>query len=164
MTKEKAVLRTHGSGRRARRGEEGFTLMETVIAMIVMMVVGLGSSALFLFAVTNNSAAGARAQALAVAQQEMERLRSVAWDDAVLNTTASPVGATDPHHHAGSFEFVVTKSVVTLPAFNVTVGGVTRPTVKQITITVTPILNNAPWAAGGVSITTTRSTLQRGPN
>jgi Tfp pilus assembly protein PilV len=164
MTTEKAVLRRHESRRRARRGEAGFTLMETVIAMIVMMVVGLGASALLLYAVTNNSAAGARAQALAVAQQEMERLRSVAWDDALLTPTTSPVGGTDPHHVAGGFEFVVTKHVVTLPQFNVTVGGVTRPTVKRITITVTPILNNAPWAAGGVAITTTRSTMQRGPN
>ncbi|HVG30636.1 MAG TPA: prepilin-type N-terminal cleavage/methylation domain-containing protein [Pyrinomonadaceae bacterium] len=164
MTTEKAVLRTHENRRGARRGEEGFTLMETVIAMILMMVVGLGASALFLYSVTNNSAAGARAQALAVAQQEMERLRSVAWDNALLNTTTAPVGASDPHHVAGGFEFVVTKNVVTLPAFNVTVGGVTRPTVKQITISVTPILNNAPWAAGGVTITTTRATLQRGPN
>jgi Tfp pilus assembly protein PilV len=164
MTTEKAVLRTHGNRGRARRGEAGFTLMETVIAMIVMMVVGLGASALFLYAVTNNSAAGARAQALAVAQQEMERLRSVAWDDALLATTAAPVGGSDPHHVAGGFEFVVTKNVVTLPAFDVTVGGVTRPTVKRITVTVTPVLNNAPWAAGGVAITTTRSTTQRGPN
>lgn len=148
---------------RARRGEAGFTLMETVIAMIVMMVVGLGASALLLYSVTNNSAAGARAQALAVAQQEMERLRSVAWDDTLLNTTANPV-RTNPNPKAGNFEFTVTKSVVTMPAFDVTVGGVTRPTVKRITVTVTPILNNAPWAAAGVAITTTRSTMQRGPN
>ena len=156
-------MQAHETGPRARRGEAGFTLMETVIAMIVMMVVGLGASALLLYAVTNNSAAGARAQALAVAQQEMERLRSVPWTDPLLDTTASPV-TTAPNPKAGNFEFTVTKSVVTVPAFDVTVGGVTRPTVKRITITVTPILNNAPWAAGGVAITTTRSTMQRGPN
>ena len=145
--------------RHAQQGEKGFTLLETVIAMIVMMTVGLGASALFLYSITNNSAASARAQALAVAQQEMERLRSVPWDDPLLNPGNTVTAAT-----AGGFRSSVTKNIATVPQFDVTVGGVTRPTVKRITITVTPILDNARWAAAGVAITTTRSTTQRGPN
>jgi type II secretory pathway pseudopilin PulG len=202
MKTEKAVTRAHEDPRRARRGEEGFTLLETVIAMIVMMTVGLGASALFLYSITNNSAAGARAQALAVAQQEMERLRSVPWDDPLLDVTAvapaapagggggaaapafagggfnasakpnptptpSPTpttGGGDDAISAGGYKFTVDKTVATVPQFDVTVGGVTRPTVKLITLTVTPTLNNIPWAAAGVTITTTRATLQRGPN
>jgi Tfp pilus assembly protein PilV len=155
--------------KRARRGEAGFTLLETVIAMIVMMTVGLGASALFLYSITNNSAAGARSQAIAVAQQQVEQLRSVDWDDPLLAATANPVvtnvttgggagnGVADERHR-----FVVTKTVTAqnpVPA----AGGGNRMTTKLITITVAPVVNNAPWAAAAVTITTVRSTLQRGP-
>ncbi|MCA1641188.1 MAG: prepilin-type N-terminal cleavage/methylation domain-containing protein [Acidobacteria bacterium] len=163
MTTEKVIKRGHENPRRARRGEAGFTLLETVIAMIVMMTVGLGASALFLYSMTNNSAAGARAQALAVAQKQMERLRSVPWDDPLLNLTAG----VNSQSSSGGYQFTVTKSVATEPQFDVIsdpATGATRPTVKRITITVTPILSNAQWAAGGVAITTTRATAQRGPN
>lgn len=159
MTTDKAFTRAHENPRHARRGEEGFTLLETVIAMIVMMTVGLGASALFLYSITYNAAATGRAQALAVAQQEMERLRSVPWDDPLLDPGTTLTTAT-----AGGIQSNVTKNIATVPQFDVTVGGVTRPTVKSITITVAPIRNSAPWAAAGVTVMTTRTTLQRGPN
>lgn len=143
-----------------RRGERGFTVLETVIAMIMMMTVGLGASALFLYAITNNAAATARAQSLAVAQQELERLRSVDFNDPLLNTVAgTPTTVT-----RGPATFRITKTVNTVAAYNVPAPtGGTRPTLKIITITVAPVINNAPWAAGGVAITTTRATFQSGP-
>jgi Tfp pilus assembly protein PilV len=156
-------------GKRARRRDErGFTLIETVIAMIMMMTVGLGASALFLYSVSNNSAAGARAQSLAIAQREMERLRSVDWDDALLTATVNPVTSTvTSGGGAGSgvvdsqYSFTVSKSVT--DQNNVTVNGVTRPTTKLITLTVTPFRDRTAMASGAVTITSTRSTLQRGP-
>ena len=184
-------------GRAARAGERGFTILETVIAMIVMMTVGLGASALFLYSISNNSAATARSQALAIAQQEMERLRSVDFDDPLLATAApaaappesaytmaappsadvsaarpDPTPTPDTSDHGnysapgtrGSYWFSITKTVNTVAAFDVPVAaGGTRPTVKVITVTVTPVIDNAKWAAAAVTITTTRSTYERGP-
>lgn len=130
--------------------------------MIVMMTVGLGASALFLYSITNNSAAAARAQSLAVAQQEMERLRSVPFDDALLNSTgATPVTTTVTT--GGNAGTGVTDSAFT---FNVskTVAVQNGATTKLITLSVTPVIRNAPWAAGSVKITTMRATSSMGAN
>lgn len=72
----------------------GFTLIETTIAMVVMMVVGLGATSLFLYAIRNNSGGEGRSQALAIAQQRLEVLREANYDDpqlAVGQTTTTVV-------------------------------------------------------------------------
>lgn len=65
-------------------GASGFTLIETTIAMVVMMVVGLGASSLFLYAIRSNSGGESRSQALAIAQQRLEALRTVGFNDPAL--------------------------------------------------------------------------------
>ncbi|HKP71986.1 MAG TPA: prepilin-type N-terminal cleavage/methylation domain-containing protein [Pyrinomonadaceae bacterium] len=81
--------------------DKGFTLIETCIAMVVMMVVGLGATSLFLYAIRNNSGGTDRALALALAQERLEDLRSVEFDDPMLNvgtvTTREIVQATSPN-------------------------------------------------------------------
>ncbi|MDQ3754587.1 MAG: prepilin-type N-terminal cleavage/methylation domain-containing protein [Acidobacteriota bacterium] len=72
-----------------RQDERGFTLIETTVALVVMMVVGLGAASLFLFSVHNNAGASARTQALAYAQQMMERVRHLDYDDSALSEGAS---------------------------------------------------------------------------
>jgi type II secretory pathway pseudopilin PulG len=72
----------------------GFTLIETAIAMVVMMVVGLGATSLFFYAVRSNSGSEGRSQALAIAQQRLEDLRTVAFNDpqlAIGQTTTTVV-------------------------------------------------------------------------
>lgn len=69
----------------AASGARGFTLLETTIAMVVMMVVGLGATSLFLYAMRSNSGGEARSQALAVAQQRLEELRSLPYNAPALN-------------------------------------------------------------------------------
>lgn len=64
--------------------EKGFTLIETSIAMLVMMVVGLGATSLFLYAVRNNTGGAQRSLSMAIAQQRAEDLRGVDYDDAKL--------------------------------------------------------------------------------
>ena len=58
-----------------RRGERGFTLAETAVAFLIMMIVLLGVASVFAYAVYNNSSAADRTQTLALAQQSMETLR-----------------------------------------------------------------------------------------
>src|SRR5215204_5085498 len=72
------------------QGESGFTLLETSIAMVVMMVGALACSSLFVFSIHNNVGGSERALSMAVAQQQLEQIRSVSYEDTTLT-----VGTTD---------------------------------------------------------------------
>src|SRR5215510_2216061 len=74
-------------------GERGFTLIETTIASLVMLVGALACSSLFVFSVKNNMGGSERALAMAVAQQQLEQIRSVKYEDSTLNagTTSSTI-------------------------------------------------------------------------
>lgn len=140
---------------------QGFTLLETVIALLVMMVVGLGASSLFVYSVRYNAGAAERAMALAVAQQKLEELRAVSWNDPLLAATPAAgtaiCTAAAPCYSANE-PFLATKFVV--DSNNVTVNSTTYPTTKTITIQVTPLNGSL---ASGVSITSQRATLTHGP-
>ena len=58
------------------RGERGFTLAETAVAFLIMMIVLLGVASVFAYAVYNNTSGADRTQTLALAQQSMETLRN----------------------------------------------------------------------------------------
>lgn len=70
--------------KRQRLNNKGFTLIETTVAMLVMMVVGLGATSLFLYSVRYNSGASQRSVAMAVAQERLEALRGADFDAAGL--------------------------------------------------------------------------------
>src|SRR4030095_16444443 len=78
-----------------KSSEEGFTLLETSIALIVMMVVTLATGSLFVYAVNYNSGSGDRSAALAIAQQRLERLRRTPFNDALLTTPSTTETATN---------------------------------------------------------------------
>ncbi len=159
---------SHDERARARRrafvrADAGFSLIETAIALLVLMVVGLGATSLFFYAVRYNAGAAERAMALAVAQQKLESLRAVPFDDPLL----APANETDictaaEPCYSGDRAFTATKTVIT--SNNVTVNGLTRPTTKTITISVLPLRGSLPWTAGAISVTTQRATLLRGPH
>ncbi|MFL6207594.1 MAG: prepilin-type N-terminal cleavage/methylation domain-containing protein [Pyrinomonadaceae bacterium] len=69
--------------------ERGFTLLETTIAMAVMLVVGLGATSLFFYAVRYNSGATDRTLETAVLQQRMEQYRTLPFTAAQLNAQAA---------------------------------------------------------------------------
>jgi Tfp pilus assembly protein PilV len=130
-----------------QRGERGFTLMETATALLVMMIGGLGICAVFAYAIRNNTGSRDRAAAVAVAQQQMERLRGLTFIDPAL--TASTTTATV--ESAGR-----TYSVTTTITDN-------NSSLKTVTIEVTPLLSSDPWALGTVRISVQRSTFAFGP-
>ncbi|HEX8070407.1 MAG TPA: prepilin-type N-terminal cleavage/methylation domain-containing protein [Pyrinomonadaceae bacterium] len=155
---------TQAAAARAPRGRAaGFTLLETVVALLVMMIVGLAATSLFFYAIRYNTGAAERSMALAVAQQQMEKLRALPFDDAQLDATAGTTicNTSAPCYSAGR-PFGATKVVT--ESTPVTVNGVTTNSMKTITITVTPIRSGIPWTAGAVSVTALRATLLRGPN
>ncbi|HKU73618.1 MAG TPA: prepilin-type N-terminal cleavage/methylation domain-containing protein [Pyrinomonadaceae bacterium] len=141
-----------------KHSEAGFTLIETVISMVLMAIVGLGIAGIFAYAASSTANAAEREMATAVAQQRMEQLKSVAFTDATLNTTSS-VG--------------VTTTVTRLEreySVNTIVTANSSATLKTITIKVTPVKaiakswSNVNTIFGSVTLVSTRSTQQLGSN
>ncbi len=95
-----------------RASEGGFTLIETMISIVIMVISVLGMASLFTYAINYNSGADARQQAMAVAQKRMERLRDVAFTHASLNATA---GTSEDVTSAGR-QFRVTTTITNTPA------------------------------------------------
>src|ERR1051325_3425660 len=91
------ILNTRKGGRPSlikKDNEKGLTLLETSIALCVMMIMTLATGSLFIYAVNYNSGAGDRSAALAIAQQRMERLRRSPFTDASLTTPVKTESAT----------------------------------------------------------------------
>ena len=132
--------------------QAGFTLMETTIASLVMMVGALAVSSLFVFSTQNNVGGGERALAMAVAQQQLEQLRSVSYEDATLaaGTTISTV-------RNGARNYTVQRVVA-----DEVNDDATLKQLKRITITVTPIVAGAEWLRTPVVLVSFRSTVASG--
>lgn len=156
------------SGMTARSSkEQGFTLIETAVSLVIMMVIGLGAASLFAYATMANSGATDRELAMAVAQKRMEWLRTIPFSVTTRNLAYSyPNGglgatteATESETSSGRTYTVVTiiENTRVVPAGQLDAG---QPTVKTITIRVTP--QGAGPALGGVSLSSQRSTLVPG--
>lgn len=135
------------------KGERGFTLIEAVVALVVMMIVGLGAASLFAYSTRNNSGAADRAAAIAIAQQRMERLRSVDFTDASLNAGMTTVVVTSAGRN-----YQVQTTICTAAAC----GG--SATLKHITVQVTPTSADTTWARNSLTITSLRASSNVGAN
>jgi len=67
--------------------ESGFSLIEVIIAMIILLVALLGVFLTFTYAVNFNAGNYARSQALVVLQLEVELMRSAKFTPGVTDTT-----------------------------------------------------------------------------
>ena len=135
-----------------KKGQQGFTLMETSIAMVVMMVGALGIASLFVFSTQNNVGGSERALAMAVAQQQLEQLRSVSYEDTTLD-----VGTTTSTVRSSEQNYTVQKTV----AQETNPNGAPKQ-LKKITIRVTPQVGGAAWLNTAVVLVSFRSTLAAG--
>src|SRR6476659_7120736 len=57
--------------------QQGFTLLEAAIAMVILMIVVLGIASLFTYAIRANGSADDRELSMAVAQKRLEWLRTI---------------------------------------------------------------------------------------
>lgn len=125
-----------------KSSESGFTLIETSIAMVIMMISALGAASLFSFTVYNNTGGSDRAQALALAQQRLEILRSARFSSADTESDTTWI------LRAGT----TTQSGVTTAdgrRYNVvTTIENTTATLKNIAVSVTPQGAGHNWATG----------------
>jgi Tfp pilus assembly protein PilV len=114
------------------KSEKGFTILEIVIAMVIMMIVGLAAVGGFVFAIRYNSTASDRAASVAIAQSALEKLRALPFTDSSLaaGTTTTPVS-----DGAGRTYTLTTKITDIAPSG--------KTTLKQIEVKVTPVNVNA---------------------
>lgn len=151
---------TTKTDRDERANESGFSILETTISLVLMAIVGLGTASAFYYSFRNTDSAGNRELAMAVAQQQMEQLRTVDMSDASLAAT----GGTSTTVTSSGRQYAVLKTIVNS---NVVNG---EPTVKTITVKVTPNSDTASWATsvtslfGSVTLVAQRTSLTVGPN
>jgi len=131
--------------RKRKKNQRGFTLLETSIALCIMLVVTLATGSLFVYAVNYNSGAADRSAALAIAQQRLERMRKASFSDALLTTPST----SETVLNAGR-QYAVQITVCSTSDC----GGST--TLKLITVSVSPQAATQ-WANGAVTITSQRA-------
>jgi Tfp pilus assembly protein PilV len=152
-----------------RHNQQGFTLLEAAIALVILMIIGLGIASLFTYAIQANSSADDRELAMAIAQKRMEWLRTIpfttqtrhvaySYPNGGLEATATS-GVSETVTNAGRSYTVITviQNLSTVPAGNPDAG---EPTSKRISISVTPL--GAATAFETVTVTTQRSTQVTG--
>jgi len=131
--------------KKTEKNGHGFTLLETSIALCIMLVVTLATASLFVYAVNYNSGSADRSAALAIAQQRLERLRKASFTDALLTTPST----TETVLNAGR-QYSVQITICSTSDC----GGST--TLKLITVSVSPQAATQ-WANGAVTITSQRA-------
>ncbi|HEV7893737.1 MAG TPA: prepilin-type N-terminal cleavage/methylation domain-containing protein [Pyrinomonadaceae bacterium] len=131
------------------RGERGFSLVETAIAMIVLMVAGLAATSLFVYSVKYNSGATDRAVAQALAQRQMESLRKTSFAGIAASTTT--VASAGRNY---------TVDVAVCNDGTAACGG--SAAVKRLTVMVTPANAGNAWARRPVTLVTLRSSTDTG--
>ena len=143
--------------------QHGFTLLEACIALLLMMVVALGSASLFSFSIYNNSGGSERATSMAMAQEALERLRSAEFSSTA--TDASLVGGTTVQNGVvrDGRRYRITRTIDDDPTSTaVNVNAATN--LKSITVAVMPERIGGGWAfgAGGtVTLITQRARTDR---
>jgi prepilin-type N-terminal cleavage/methylation domain-containing protein len=131
------------------RGERGFTLVETSVALLVMLVAGLAASSLFVYSIKYNAGATNRAVAQSLAQKQMETIRKTPFDTiAASNATVATAG------HSYTVDVAVCNDGTAA------CGG--SAAVKRVTVTVTPQGAGSSWALSSVTLVTFRSSTGTG--
>jgi Tfp pilus assembly protein PilV len=153
------VGRVLGAQERSASEQSGFTLVEAVIALLLMLVVALGSASLFSFSIYNNSGGTDRATALSIAQQTMERFRSAQFNSTVTDVSFNAGTTVQPTVVRDGRRFGVTVTVDDNPATTaIDVNPATN--LKGIRVAVVPQSIGKGWAfgaSGTITLFTQRS-------
>src|SRR5215467_9217496 len=88
--RRKTTMKTEEITGTDTRSATGFSLVETVVAMVVIMIAMLGTVQAINWAILYNAGNATRAQNLALLQQEVERLRSAKFTPAGVDAAALP--------------------------------------------------------------------------
>lgn len=128
-----------------RKNESGFSLVEMIIALVVLLVAVLGIFATFTFATIYNGGNSRRSQALSVLQKESELLRSAKFTPTIMDTSLAG-GTKTPRlvTAVDGFSYLVEIEVDDNP-FTTGVQTDNTRTLKEITLRVTPQNVTGSW-------------------
>ena len=130
---------------KSRRNESGFSLIEMIIALVVLLVAVLGIFATFTYATIYNGGNSRRSQALSVFQKEIELLRSAKFTPTIMDTSLAGGTKTPKIVTAiDGFSYLVEIKVDDDP-FNSGNQTDNTKTLKEITLKVTPQNINGSW-------------------
>ena len=141
-------------------GELGFSLIEAIIALLLMTIVALASVSLFCYSIYNNSGSSDRATGLAIAQEALELSRGAQFN----STTSDPslAGGTTSQNGIirGGRRVNLTRTIDDDPTTAAVVDVNPATNFKSITVTVVPQSIGRGWAlgAGGTVTLTTQRT------
>lgn len=133
--------------------QQGFTLLETVIALLLMFIVALASASLFSFSIYHNSGGSDRAVSLAVAQQALEILRTVPFTSTNTDVRLNAGTITQNNVVVNGRSFKITKVITD-----------NSSTLKTITITVQTKGIVTGWASGAGGTVTLMTQRTRSDN
>lgn len=119
------------TGRTRGDGEGGFTLVETALAMLVLLIGLVGVAELFAVAMRANSFSFSSGAATIAAQNKIEELRRLSFDDPQLQisaTTPDPLTINVTNYNDTSGGFIRRWSVAAGPT----------PDTRLVTLRITP--------------------------
>jgi Tfp pilus assembly protein PilV len=153
-----AWIRPDQPGKRAA-SELGFSMLEAVIAMLLMTIVALGSASLFSYSIYNNSGASDRNTRIAIPQVALEILRTAQFNSTGTAATLAGGQTSQTGIVRGRRTFNLTKTIDDDPNTN---GDQINAAsnFKAITITVTPWAPRT-WAVGNGGTVTLRTQRSR---
>jgi Tfp pilus assembly protein PilV len=156
------LKRTAVKGGAAQRG---FTVLEAAIALVILMIIGLGVASLFTYSIQANGRADDRELAMTIAQKRMEWLRQIpfttqtrsvaySFPDGGLAATAT-AGVSETVTNAGRSYTVNTiiSDLNFVPVGQPDAGACTR---KRIQVSVTPATATTNFET--VTVSTQRTT------
>ena len=143
----KAVKSEITLNKRDKSKEQGFTLLETVIAMVILTVSLLSVVTIFTSSVNFNSGNTVRTQALAILQQEVEVLRSAKFSPQITDATLSGGTKTLVNRTSANNTVFQIQVIVDDDPFTDLVQTDATKTLKEITVTATPINARENWVS-----------------
>jgi Tfp pilus assembly protein PilV len=136
--------------------KNGFTLIETCIAMVMLMIVVCGVLPLGVYALKYNSAAAIRAGAVTAAQRKLEQLRASSFTSCTSSSEVVTAGPTESQSY--TVEVTVTDVTTALKSIRITVTPQGRSTTGGT------YSGNDGWMRGQVVVYTKRTTSSIGSN
>lgn len=131
----------------------GFSLIECVIAMLILLVASLAVISVFDYSFRSGQSSRKRLAAAALAEQRIEDVRNTYFIDLPAGNT------TETNVVAEGLSYTVTRTIT--DSDTLTVATAQGPETKTITVTVVPVGGTA---AETVTMTTVRAKNAPGPN
>jgi Tfp pilus assembly protein PilV len=134
--------------------ETGTSLVECIIALLVLLVVSLSVVSVINFSAANNSNAQRRVRAMLLAQERIEEVRNTPFASLTAGTVTQENVISDGVPHR------VVRTITDTDVINSTAAP--GPELKRIVVSVTPI--GSAGAAETISLSTVRAVVRPGPN